>query len=55
MWGIFEGDDIHVVPCDDEGHVYGGHELSRDCKCHPKAVIEAGKDARGLYIHNPLH
>ena len=51
MWGIFEGDDIHVVPCDDEGHVYGGHELSRDCKCHPKAV---NKMLTNSLLFNPV-
>lgn len=37
MWGVWrpDGDEIHIVPCDRDGHVIGGHSRA-ECFCRPK-------------------
>ncbi len=50
MWGLWPSatGDLHVVPCDREGHVLGGHECSEHCFCSPRPDEECPE----LMIHN---
>lgn len=35
-WAEDDGLEWHVVPCDDEGRVIGGHRLRKNCQCGPR-------------------
>lgn len=43
MWGVWCDDvsnEIHIVPCDPDGHVIGGHRRTGECFCRPESTYD---------------
>lgn len=56
-WGVFElkGDDgsvqeLHVIPCDEDGNIAPGHVLDFSCPCI-SSVEHVGPGCPPLVIH----
>ena len=43
-------DEIHVIPCDDEGYIMPPHTLTWFCFCNPECNI-IGDDGRPIIVH----
>ena len=55
MWGVFEKDEeVHIIPCDNDGYKFKEHEKNLDCKCQPE-IVETFENGKMLISHNMLH
>ena len=54
MWGVYERkDSVHIIPCDESGVMFEGHECELLCVCRPE-IIEIGEDGRWIINHNMI-